>query len=191
MIAEYLRYTEPDAVEKRRRKRFVRKRFICAGVNHIWAQDQHDKWKRFGLWFHNSIDPFMTYNNWMKVWWTNRQPKLIVSYYIEAARKMGGKHSWILCIVWADIICSLGIPLITQSDGGTENFGTANCHTTARHRLDPSLADTLQHRWMRNKTNIKSESNWSVFRRDFTPGFETLFDHGVNNGYYHKDDALE
>jgi hypothetical protein len=32
----------------------------------------------------------MTYNNWMKVWWTNRQPRLIVSYYIEAARKLGG-----------------------------------------------------------------------------------------------------
>jgi hypothetical protein len=44
---------------------------------------------------------------------------------------------------------------------------------------------------MRDKTNIKSEANWSVFRRDFTPGFETLFDHGVNHGYYNKDDALE
>jgi hypothetical protein len=83
------------------------------------------------------------------------------------------------------------IPLITQSDAGTENFGTANCHTTARHRLDPTLADTLQHRWMRNKTNIKSESNWSMLRRDFTPGFENLFDEGVNNGLYDASDALE
>ena len=83
------------------------------------------------------------------------------------------------------------IPLITQSDAGSENFGTANCHTTARHRLDPSLADTLQHWWMRNKTNIKSESNWSILRRDFTPGFENLFDEGVNNGLYDASDALE
>ena len=44
---------------------------------------------------------------------------------------------------------------------------------------------------MRNKTNIKSESNWSIFRRDFTPGFENLFDEGVNNGLYDASDALE
>jgi hypothetical protein len=85
----------------------------------------------------------------------------------------------------------LAIPLITQSDAGTENFGTANCHTTARHRLDPSLVDTLQHRWMRNKTNIKCEANWSIFRRNFAPGFEQLFDEGVNNGLYDVGNPLE
>jgi hypothetical protein len=81
---------EPEAVEARRRRRFKRKRFICAGINDIWAQDQHDKWKRFGLWFHNCIDPFINYNNWLKVWWTNKNSKLIASYYIEAARKLQG-----------------------------------------------------------------------------------------------------
>ena len=127
-------------------------------------------------------------NLWVKVWWTNRNPKLITSYYIEAARKLG-------CIDidrFIDPFLFLtAILLITQSDAGTENFGTANCHTTARHRLDPSLADTLQHRWMRNKTNIKNESNWSVLRRDFTPGFENVLDDGVNRGLYNVDDPLE
>jgi hypothetical protein len=61
----------------------------------------------------------------------------------------------------------------------------------ARHRLDPSLADTLQHQWMRNKTNIKNESNWSVLRRDFPPGFENVLDDGVNRGLYNADDPLE
>ena len=44
---------------------------------------------------------------------------------------------------------------------------------------------------MRNKTNIKSEANWSVFRRDFTPGFESVLDLGVNNGWYDVNHALE
>jgi len=57
--------------------------------------------------------------------------------------------------------------------------------------LDPTLVGTLQHRWMRNKTNIKSEANWSVFRRDFTPGFESVLDLGVNNGWYDVNHALE
>ena len=60
-----------------------------------------------------------------------------------------------------------------------------------RHRLDPSLSDTLQHRWMRKKQNIKSEGNWSVFRRDFTPGFEALFEYGVLNGWYDMNNDLE
>ena len=44
---------------------------------------------------------------------------------------------------------------------------------------------------MRKHNNVKSESNWSIFRRDFTPGFETLFERGVNQGLYDVDDPLE
>jgi hypothetical protein len=76
------------------------------------------------------------------------------------------------------------VPLVTQSNPGSENYGVANAHTMIRHRLDPSLSDTLQHRWMRKKQNIKPEINWSIFRRDFAPGFEDLLDHGVNMGWY-------
>jgi hypothetical protein len=97
LISNFLISTEPRAVEDRRHNRFKRKRFWCAGVNDIWCQDQHDKWLRFGLYFHNSVDPFMSYNNWLKVWWTNKNPKLITSFYIEAARKTGGNVSLILC----------------------------------------------------------------------------------------------
>ena len=30
----------------------------------------------------------------------------------------------------------LGVPIITQSDPGTENYGVANTQTLIRHRLD-------------------------------------------------------
>jgi hypothetical protein len=66
-----------------------------------------------------------------------------------------------------------------------------NTCTVARHELDPSLAGTLQHRWKRNKMNVKSEANWSVFRHDFAPGYEDLFESGVNAGYYNVDNVLE
>jgi len=80
---------------------------------------------------------------------------------------------------------------MTQSDPGSENYGVANVHTLARHELDPMLSGTLQHRWKRKKNNVKSEANWSVFRRDFAPGFEDLFESGVNQGWYHVDKPLE
>lgn len=91
LITNYLRQTEPDALAARRHQRFKRKQFWCAGVNDLWCQDQHDKWLRFGLFFHGSVDPFMMYNNWLKIWWTDKNPRLILSYYLEAARKLGGK----------------------------------------------------------------------------------------------------
>lgn len=83
-----------------------------------------------------------------------------------------------------------GVPLITQSDPGSENYGIANCHTIIRQRLDPDLEGTLQHRWMRNKTNIKPEAFWSQLRRQWSPGFEAILDQGLQNDWYNSDDAL-
>ncbi|KAK7041035.1 hypothetical protein R3P38DRAFT_2512453 [Favolaschia claudopus] len=55
----------------------------------ILTFDQHDKWKRFGLWLHVGLDPLPGRLAWLKIWWTNRNPRLITSYYIEACRQLG------------------------------------------------------------------------------------------------------
>ncbi|KAH9476801.1 hypothetical protein JR316_0010716 [Psilocybe cubensis] len=174
VVYNYLQMTEPDALKARKARRFKRRRYHAAGVNDTWAQDQHDKWgPRFGLWLHHSADPFTGFLNWLKVWWTNKNPCLIAGYFIDTARKYGA------------------IPLTTQSDPGSENFGVANIQTLARHRLDPTLVGTLQHRWLRHKANIKPEINWSVFRRDFAPGYEDLFQQGVVSGWYEVTNVVE
>ncbi|KAG2029121.1 hypothetical protein BDR03DRAFT_1018871 [Suillus americanus] len=80
---------------------------------------------------------------------------LILTYYLETIQKLG--H----------------IPLVTQSDPGTENYRIANAHTMLRQMNDPALQGTLQHRWMQTKKNVKPEITWSQLRRRFTPGFET------------------
>ena len=85
----------------------------------------------------------------------------------------------------------LGIPLITQSDPGSENFGVANAHTSACHLLDPSLAEMLQHQWMQKHQNIKPKAHWSIMRSDWAPGFEDLLKTGVQNGWYNVGNPLE
>lgn len=82
------------------------------------------------------------------------------------------------------------MPLITQSDPGSENYGIANGHTLLRHWHDRELVRTLQHRWMREKKNIKPEIGWSQLRRRWTPGFENILDLGVLEGWYDPDDTL-
>jgi len=83
------------------------------------------------------------------------------------------------------------MPLVTQSDPGTENFGIANAHTLLRQWHDPALQGTLQHRWMRTKKNVMPEITWSQLRRRFTPGFENLLDTGVNEGWYDTSNTLQ
>ncbi|THU98732.1 hypothetical protein K435DRAFT_795477 [Dendrothele bispora CBS 962.96] len=173
-VQSYLNATEPHAVQARRIRRFVRRIFYAAGNNDIWTQDQHDKWgPRFGLWLHISLDPFNGWKNWLKCWWTNKNPRIVVKWYLEACREIGG------------------IPLLTQSDPGNENNGVANCQTLARQTLDPSLVGTLQHRWKLHKMNPKPEAEWSIFRRDAAPPLENLFQAGVDAGLFGIDLTLD
>ena len=178
---------ERPAVQQHKHRRFKRKVFYCAGVMDLLTIDQHDKWKRFGLYLHLGLDPFTGQIVWLKIWWTNRNPILIASYYIGSARELGGGYS-------PRLLCSdsklIGVPLVRQSDPGTENNAVANCHTSIRHLLDLSLEGTLQHRWMnKHGKNIKPEAQWSDFRRHWAPGFETILLQGVLNGLYDADEA--
>ncbi|KAF9553186.1 hypothetical protein CPC08DRAFT_645938 [Agrocybe pediades] len=168
LVVLYFKVFEPEACRERRTGRLRRRRFWAAGVNDMFTVDQHDKWKRFGLCLHVGIDPFPGKCHWIRVWWTNSNPKLICSYYLDTIRSLGV------------------MPLITQSDPGSENYGIANAHTTLRHMHDRlrSLEGTVQHRWMRHKKNVKPEATWSQFRRRFAPGFEDLLELGVTNGWY-------
>lgn len=83
------------------------------------------------------------------------------------------------------------MPLVTQSDPGSENYGIAHGHTALRHWHDPSLAGTLHHRWMRQKKNVMPEIAWSQLRRRWTPGFEDILQLGVTNDWYNPDDDME
>ncbi|KAG1874467.1 hypothetical protein F4604DRAFT_1680990 [Suillus subluteus] len=141
-----LRATYPNAGAREMRKacRLRRRRFWAAGVNDLFAVDQHDKWLRFSLGLHTGIEPFSGY-----------------------------------------------MPMVTQIDPGSENYGIANAHTMLRQCHNKALHGTLQHRWMRTKKNVMPEIAWSQLRRRFTPGFENLLDHGVNSGWYDSNNTLQ
>lgn len=73
---------------------------------------------------------------------------------------------------------------MTQSDPGSENVGIANAHTSIRHRLDPSLSGTIQHKWCRGHSNIKPEIAWSQLRAHWSAGFEEILELGLSQGLY-------
>ncbi|KAG2036553.1 hypothetical protein BDR03DRAFT_982849 [Suillus americanus] len=82
------------------------------------------------------------------------------------------------------------MPLVTQSDPGTENNSIANGHTMLHHLQDPALARTLQHKFKGKHHNIKLEIFWSQLHCCWAPGFEDILDFGLNNGIYDPNDAL-
>lgn len=180
-------------VKERKARRLKRRRFWAAGVNDLIAVDQHDKWKRFGLALHIGEDPFCGVIQWLRVWHNNNNPKLVLSYYLDWAEGFR-------CESYYDDIISdsptlytplLDIPLITQSDLGSENYGIANAQSILRQWHDPHLQGTVQHQWMRSKKNVKPEIAWSQFRRRFAPGFETIIQEGVTAGWYNTTRPLD
>ncbi|KAI0080939.1 hypothetical protein K474DRAFT_1588842, partial [Panus rudis PR-1116 ss-1] len=175
IVAQLLNTIERSAVLARQKGRYVRTKYYAAGVNQVWCFDQHDKFKRFGLFFHIGVDPFPSTGKWLWliVWWTNSNPRLVTAQYLKVAREIKG------------------VPLLTQSDLGSENFGIANAHTSIRQYIDPSLEGTLQHRWMTGHNNVKPEIAWRQFRREHIAGYEKLFDIGLDNGDYDPANVLQ
>ncbi|KZO98644.1 hypothetical protein CALVIDRAFT_544800 [Calocera viscosa TUFC12733] len=126
LVAEYNRLCHPEEVKQRKARQLKRKIFWAAGLWHLIAFDQHDKWKRFNLWLHIGLEPFSGTILWLKIWWTNKNPRLVFSYYLAMARRYGG------------------IPLLTQSDRGSENNGIAIGHSLLlRREFSPGYEDML------------------------------------------------
>ncbi|KXN81577.1 hypothetical protein AN958_04425 [Leucoagaricus sp. SymC.cos] len=124
VIVDYFHTFEPELVAQWKIDCLKCRKFWAAGVNDIWAVDQHNKWKLLGLWL-------------------------------------------------------------------SENLGVANAQTYMRQNLDPTLQETLQHRWMRNKKNIILEISWSLMRYRMTLGFEHELWKGVEDDSYDHYNVLD
>lgn len=89
LVASYCAIYEPHLVRQRKAHCFRRKRFYAAGAFDVVCVDQHDKWKKFGLALHTGVEPFIGELEWIRVWWTNNNPRLIASYYLDWVEETG------------------------------------------------------------------------------------------------------
>ncbi|KAG0697228.1 hypothetical protein DFH29DRAFT_947187 [Suillus ampliporus] len=154
VVISYFAIHEPELVRQRQANRLRRRRFWAAGVNDIFAVDQHDKWLKYGLGLHTGIEPFSGRIMWIRVWHSNRNPQLILSYYLDTLETLG--H----------------MPMVTQSDPGSENS-----------ELPMPIPCSANGMILPYGKNVMPEIRGSQLRRRFTPGFEALLDHGVLSGW--------
>ena len=81
--------------------------------------------------------------------------------------------------------------MLTQSDHGTENYNIAYAQTFMRQKLDPDLAGTLQHNFMRGHTNIKPERAWERLRDTWSGGFEDMLNRGIRDQLYNTSNLVD
>lgn len=83
---------EPEAVEARKHMQFTRRLFHTNGGNEFWCMDQHDKMQRYGLRYHVGLEPTSGKVLWLKVWWTNSNPRIVLKYYLDVVRELGCQY---------------------------------------------------------------------------------------------------
>ena len=81
-----------EEVSARKGRRLKRKKYWTVGVNDVWTIDQHDKWRKFQLFLHVGIEPHSGLILWLKIWWTNSDPRVILSYYLDFIAEAGCKY---------------------------------------------------------------------------------------------------
>jgi len=184
---------EMRLLAQRRRNHFQRKQFWAAGFMDVITVDQHDKLKKYGLALHVGIEPMSGVCLWLNAWHNNNNPKLILSYYLDYVEAYGCKPALVRASDMFPLTYSraIDIPLVTQSDPGTENWYIANAQSFLREWHDPAMQGCLAHRWMSHKKNIKPEIFWSQVRRRFSPGAESLIARGVVEEAYNPDNMQE
>lgn len=77
IIRECLKLLDEEGVERRKSRRLRRRAYISRGPNFTHHVDGYDKLKPFGLCISGSIDGFSRYITWLKVSYTNNDPKVI------------------------------------------------------------------------------------------------------------------
>ncbi len=61
-------------------------------MDHVWAFDQHDKWRRFNLYFHIGVDVASRKILWLKIWPSNKNPRLASKYFLDVVEELDGEQ---------------------------------------------------------------------------------------------------
>ena len=67
MVLDIMRIVDPNGVERRKRRRLIRRKYSAPGPNFIWHVDGYDKLKPFGFAIHAAIDGYSRRILWIEV----------------------------------------------------------------------------------------------------------------------------
>ena len=80
-MRQLMKAINPEGVERRKRQRFLRRKYVTPGPNFLWHCDGYDKLKPFGFAIRGEVDGYSRRVLWLHVSPTNNDPGVIAEYF--------------------------------------------------------------------------------------------------------------
>ncbi|KAG1930743.1 hypothetical protein F2P79_022072 [Pimephales promelas] len=160
---------DPDGVAYRRARRLRRRRYHNPGPNFMWHVDSYDKLKPYGLCINGCVDGFSRNVMWLKVYFTNNDPKVIASYFIETVKNRDG------------------CPRRIRSDHGTENVAMEQMQIFLRRDATDEFAFHRSFLYGSSNHNQRIESFWSILRKENIQFWMNFFQALKEEDYFSGD----
>ena len=174
-VMELMRVIDGQSVERRRKRRLLRRRYICPGPNYVWHIDGYDKLKPFGFAIHGAIDGFSRRILWLEVGRSNNNPDIIALYYLDTVKQLGGS------------------PLRCRCDVCTENSKLEELQTFFTVVNGPdAAAESSDNCFMYGKSTANQciEAWWSILRRQASDWWINFFKNLRFDGLIRDHDAI-
>ena len=156
-VMKILQIIDPEGVERRKRKRLLRRKYENPGPNYMWHIDGNDKLVPFGFGIHGAIDGFSRKIMWAEVCDTNKNPRVVGQHYLKCVWNLGV------------------IPCIIRCDCGTENKQIEKCQVYFRSEHADAFAGQKSAMYRKSTSNQRIESWWKILRNQMTDYWITLF----------------
>ena len=168
-IMRYIRVIDPEGVNRRKRRRLKRRRYVNPGPNFLWHVDGWDKLAPFGIYVHGAIDGFSRRILWLEVSSTNKNPKVVASYYLETINQIGG------------------VPRRMRCDKGTENTIIGLLQQFFRWEDNDEFAGSKSFVSGKSSANQRIEAWWSKVREGAGGWWVNFFKDLRDRGLYTRE----
>lgn len=175
IVLDIMHEIDPDGIALRLKGRLKRRRFWCAGPDHIWSSDGHDKLKPYGIAIYGLIDAWSRKVLAFDVGITNNDPRPVAYLYLQTVRRLGG------------------IPVQMCTDHGTETVKMAalQIYFTCKYAGEPMDEAQHAHLFTTSPRNQKIESLWALIRRRKGKTIQRFFDEGIQRERYRPEVPLD
>lgn len=171
-VMRAMRVIDADGVEARKHRRLKRRKYNSPGPNFLWHIDGWDKLKPYGFSVHACIDGFSRRLLWLEVSTTNKNPNVIVDYFLSTVQQLGG------------------VPRLVRTDKGTENVWIAVMQKLLRMNQNDALAGHKSFIEGKSSANQRIEAYWSKLRLGGGGWWMDFFKDLRDSGVYADHDPL-
>ncbi|XP_070538243.1 uncharacterized protein [Ptychodera flava] len=171
-VLHLLNILDPDGIQRRKKHRLLRRKYVSPGPNFIWHVDGYDKLKPFGFAIHGAVDGFSRRILWLEVATSNNNPHIIANYFLDYVKQIGF------------------VPRVLRCDRGTENSALEYLQPYFRWNDSDDLAGINSFMYGKSTSNQRIEAWWSNMRKQGADWWINYFKDLRDSGLFHDHDPI-